>query len=137
MLLLKTVEDGMIVNNNYIYQCYDAGPTFQLSAKAGGVAHMDKVAFTNNVLEYRNYNIEYWMSTEDDEGDIYDKSYIQDFTIENNIFRYAGYGLCQTRPDKGASAHIKAWYHENGSYNRIVGNIKIRNNLFYKQCEQA
>ncbi len=134
-----TVEDGMIVDNNYIYQCYDAGPTFQLSAKVntGTVARMEKAEFTNNVLEYSNYNIEYWMSTDEDSGEIFDDSYIQDFTVENNILRYAGYGLCQTRPDKGGSAHIKTWYHENGSYNRIIGNIKIRNNLFYKQREQA
>lgn len=135
----STVNEGMIVNNNYIYQCYDAGPTFQLSTKvdAGKVARMEKAEFTNNVLEYNNYNIEYWMSTDEDSGEIFDDSYIQDFTIENNIFRYAGTGLCSTRPNHGESSHIKTWYHETGSYNRILGNIKIRNNLFYKQSEQA
>lgn len=135
----STVNEGMIVNNNYIYQCYDAGPTFQLSAKVdtNTVARMEKAEYTNNVLEYNNYNIEYWMSTDEDSGEIFDESYIQDFTIENNIFRYAGTGLCETRPDHEQSAHIKTWYHENGSYNRILGNIKIRNNLFYKQQEQA
>ena len=135
----STVKDGMIVNNNYIYQCYDAGPTFQLSAKVdtGTVARMDKADFSNNVLEYSNYNIEYWMSTDEDSGEIFDESVIYDFTIENNILRYSGYGLCETRPDRDASGHIKTWYHDVGSYNRIVGNIKIRNNLFYKQRDQA
>ena len=135
----STVKDGMIVDHNYIYQCYDAGPTFQLSAKVdtGTVAIMEKARYSNNVLEYSNYNIEYWMSTDEDEGEIFDVSTIHDFTVENNILRYSGYGLCETRPDKGGSAHIKTWYHENGSYNRIVGNIKIRNNIFYKQREQA
>ena len=134
-----TVEDGMVVKNNYIYQCYDAGPTVQLSAKlnTGTIARMDKADFSNNVLEYNNYNIEYWMSTEEDSGEIFDESVIKNFNIENNIFRYAGIGLCSTRPDHAQSAHIKTWYHDKGSYNRIVGNLKIRNNLFYKQAEQA
>ena len=130
-----SVDDGFIVDNNYIYQCYDAGPTFQLSAD--GLSHMEKARFSNNVLEYNNYNIEYWNYSRTTSGEIYDNSYIKDFVIENNIMRYAGYGISQTRPDKTQSAHIKTWYHENGAYNVIKGNISIRNNLFYKQSEQA
>ena len=129
------VDDGFIVDNNYIYQCYDAGPTFQLSTD--GLSHMEKARFSNNVLEYNNYNIEYWNYSRATSGEIYDNSYIQNFVIENNIMRYAGYGISQTRPDKSQSAHIKTWYHEDGAYNVIKGNISIRNNIFYKQSEQA
>ncbi|MBE6158705.1 MAG: hypothetical protein E7159_02650 [Firmicutes bacterium] len=130
-----SVDDGFIVDNNYIYQCYDAGPTFQLSAD--GLAHMEKARFSNNVLEYNNYNIEYWNYSRTTSGEIYDNSYIQNFVIENNIMRYAGHGISQTRPDKGQSAHIKTWNHDDGAYNVIKGNISIRNNIFYKQSEQA
>ena len=130
-----TVEDGFIVNNNYIYQCYDAGPTFQLSTD--NLAHMEKARFSNNVMEYNNYNIEYWMYSRSTSGEIYDNSYIKNFNIENNIMRYAGFGLCETRPDKSQSAHIKTWNHDDGAYNVIKGKIVISNNLFYKHSEQA
>ena len=130
-----SVDDGFIVDNNYIYQCYDAGPTFQLSAD--GLAHMEKARFSNNVMEYNNYNIEYWNYSRTTSGEIYDNSYIKNFTIENNIMRYAGMGLCQTRPDREQSAHIKTWRHDDGAYNIIKGKIVIRNNLFYKHDEQA
>jgi hypothetical protein len=130
-----SVDDGFIVDNNYIYQCYDAGPTFQLSTD--GLSHMEKARFSNNVLEYNNYNIEYWNYSRATSGEIYDNSYIQNFVIENNIMRYAGYGISQTRPDKSQSAHIKTWNHNDGAYNVIKGNISIRNNIFYKQSEQA
>ena len=39
---------------------------------------------------------------------------------------YAGYGLCEQRPDKNCDAHIKAWDHANAR----KGDFKINNNLF-------
>jgi len=130
------VKEGFDIENNYIYQSYDSGPTFQLSAK-DNVAHMEKAKIANNVLEYNNYNIEYWMASDATSGDIYDQSYIKDFLIENNILRYAGYGHCETRSDMGEATHMKTWYHKDGAYNVIKGNFSIRNNIFAYQKDKA
>ena len=129
------VTAGFLVDNNYIYQCYDAGPTVQYSTD--GISHMERSRFINNVLEYNWYNIEYWNYSRLTSGEGYDYSYIKDFTIENNIMRYAGYGICQTRPDKNQSGHIKTWFHNDGAYNVIKGQILIKNNIFSEQMENA
>lgn len=133
----RDVTTGFVVDNNYIYQCYDAGPTFQLTTD--GLAHMEKAEFKNNVLEYNNYNIEYWMYSKATSGQNYNNSYIKDFTIDNNMMRYAGYGLCETRPDKTQASHIKTWGSgsESGARNHINGQIKITNNTFYHQYMYA
>lgn len=105
------------VKNNYIYQIYDAGITFQYS----GTAHcvMENIDFSDNIIEYCNYSIEYFLTADD-------TSYIKNVLISNNLMWYAGYGLCEQRPDKNCDSHIKAWAHTNP----ISGNFNINNNLF-------
>ncbi len=129
----ETVNEGFYVDNSYIYQCYDAGLTFQYTKN--GIAHLEKTVFTNNILEYSNYNIEYWMDSTSTDQSILDQSYIKDFLIQDNIMRYSGYGLCETRPNKGESAHIKTWYDTN-NYNIIKGDFIIANNYFTESKEQ-
>ena len=41
--------------------------------------------------------------------------------------RYAGYGVCTTRPDKGKSCSIKTWEHSSKYDNRVIGEYKITN----------
>ena len=127
------VKEGFVVDNNYIYQCYDAGPTFQYSTE--GITRADRVRFTNNVLEYNNYNIEYWNETKSTDSDSINGTYIKDFVISGNIFRHAGRGLCETRHNQGQSAHIKTW-NANERYNRVNGQYIIENNIFEDAREQ-
>ena len=128
------VEEGFIVDNNYIYEIYDAGITFQYTANSFNTI-MEKAIFSNNVVEKCNYSIEYWnvsKSTLEDKQN----SYINSFKIQNNIFRFSGVGVSQTRPDKGESAHIKTWMHDAEYENKIIGNFEIENNVFYSSSEQ-
>lgn len=128
------VEEGFIVENNYIYEVYDAGITFQYTANTSSTI-IENAEFMNNVVEKCNYSIEYWnvsKSTQEDKQN----SYIHSFQIKNNIFRYSGYGVSQTRPDKSQSAHIKTWVHDAEYENIITGNFNIKDNIFYLSSEQ-
>lgn len=118
--------DGYYVTDNYIYQCYDAGITFQTSNE-DGVNH--NVKFDNNVIENCNYSIEYWLSPATKDPSLYN---IADFTINNNIMRNAGEGICTTRPNKGYAAHIKGWT----KYNAVKDNsYEISGNIFDKSAD--
>ena len=90
---------------------------------------------TNNVVERCNYSVEYWnvsKSTTQDKQN----SYINSFQIKNNILRCSGFGVSQTRPDEGQSAHIKTWVHDADYENKLIGNFIIENNVFYLSNEQ-
>ena len=122
------VKDGFIAKNNYIYQVYDAGVSFQYNSS--GVAQMKKAKFIDNVIEYCAYDIEFWEYSSSTDPSVIENSYIGDFLIANNILRYSGYGPSLPRTDINASALIKTWFNENGTYNYIKGDIVIRDNKF-------
>lgn len=109
------------VKNCYFYQNYDAGATFQYksSEKDRPQVIMSNIDFVDNVMEYCNYSIEYFLTSTED-------SYIENFTISGNLMWYAGQGLCSQRPDKMENTHIKSWRHQN----RMRGYFKVTNNLF-------
>lgn len=109
------------VKNCYFYQNYDAGATFQYksSEKDRPQVIMSNIDFSDNVMEYCNYSIEYFLTSTDN-------SYIENFTISNNLMWYAGEGFCSQRPDKTGNTHIKSWLHQN----RLKGYFNIKNNLF-------
>lgn len=102
--------DNFRVQNNYIYQVYDAGITQQVSC--GGNTDTShtynqlNIYYTNNVIEYCNYSIEYFISNCPSAN----TSYISNFQITNNIMWNAGYGFCTTRGQWGLgfAAHVKA-----------------------------
>lgn len=113
--------DGYYVNNNYIYQCYDCGITFQSTNR--DIQNLD-IHFDDNVIENCQYSIEYWMNPANKDVSKY---YIYDYTISRNIMRNAGVGLSQLRPDKNSAAHIKGW----SKYNAVKDNSYIiSDNIF-------
>ena len=75
--------DGINVNNNWIYQCYDAGVTHQSSNTKG--CEQNNITISSNLIEYCSYNIEYYV--DQNNGKIYNTVY------ENNILRFPGYGF--------------------------------------------
>ena len=81
----ETVDncDTITVQNNWVYQCFDAGITHQSSYKPGCL--QTNITFSSNLIEYCNYNIEYYASEE--------KGRIENTVYENNILRFAGYGF--------------------------------------------
>ena len=85
--------DWYIIDNCYIYQCYDAGVTHQFSYRSRSNCHMDHIRYTNCVLTDSVYNIEYFLTTIDG----FDRSG-SDILFKNTICRRAGYGFGSDRP---------------------------------------
>ncbi|MGN0509027.1 MAG: hypothetical protein ACI4GX_07305 [Ruminococcus sp.] len=116
------------VDNCYFSQIYDTAATFQYSNTADSNTTdypCKNISFTNNVMEYCQYSIEYFL-TVNVNGSRSDASTIENFKISGNHMWYAGYGLCEQRSDKGYDAHIKSWGH----YNKCIGNFNITDNIF-------
>ena len=130
----SVVTDGFVVENSYIYQVYDAGLSFQYTSN--DATRMEKVRYKNNVIEYNNYNIEYWNVTNSTNSSVIENTYIKDVIIEDNIMRYPGVGVSETRPNRGESAHLKTWNGTNSSYNIVKGTFIVRNNTFDSSSEQ-
>ncbi len=108
--------DHMLVENNWIYACYDAGYTHQ-----GPHGWHENIVVRNNLIEYCTYNIEVWTTRGAEQGGS------RNVLIEGNILRFAGYGFgVNNRIGCGSSAvgHISlynfAMPHENVV---ITGNI--------------
>lgn len=119
--------ENITVTDNWVYQCFDAGITHQSSYEPGCV--QKKINFSNNLIEYCNYNIEYYVSVSN--------GVIEDTVYENNILRFAGYGfgsINRIGSNTTAAGNIS-------NYNRIMPskNFVIRNNimdspLYWQYC---
>lgn len=109
-----------LVENNYIYQCYDAGATHQYSAGGVNDIIMENTVYRNNLIEYCIYSIEYFLGVPAKESNA--TRYMKNTYIQNNIMRYAGFGFGEQRPYKKSAAHIKSWDHYNNSENFIIEN---------------
>lgn len=81
--------DEFVVDNCYIYQCYDTGITNQNQDDVSDSSRtMRNVSFTNNLVERCEMSIEYYLGAQMKPTD----SIIENFLIEDNILRLAGYG---------------------------------------------
>ena len=111
--------DGYRVENCWIYQCYDAGITHQIST-FGKTYRIDHVRYTGNLVENCVYSIEYFLEkTEPGE------SCMTDIEIDHNMLRFSGFGWGQQRHNTDTPAHIKGWSYEN-----TARNFRIHDNLF-------
>ncbi len=110
------------VKNNWIYQIYDAGFTFQYSdhgeGKSGG--QYKNISFTENLVEYCTYSVEIFSESLD--------AYIKDVTISDNVMRFCGYGWGQQRPSKVDDGHIN--FFSSDPFDDIITNLNIKNNVF-------
>ena len=126
------VKDGFVLKNNYVYEIYDAGLTFQYTAEAGHASKVEKATFDGNVIENCAYAIEYWNETrETSETKYTNQTYINQMYIKNNILRTSGYGYTETRP-RHTEALIKAWDVNTDTKNVVEhnGEYIIENNIF-------
>lgn len=91
--------ENIIVENNWIYQIYDSGFTYQ----GGGEVTFKNILLDRNLIEYCGMgSYEYWLSSESN------INYAENVTISNNIMRFAGYNFGGIqRPDK-CSTHIRS-----------------------------
>lgn len=118
--------DGYVIDNCYVYQCYDAGITHQYSSGGTDDIVQENVYFTNNVIEKCIYNIEFFMGRADDEATV---RKMKNIVYKGNILAYSGtgWGMDPTR-----SASIKGWDHRNESEN-----FTIESNIFLLDYKNA
>lgn len=110
------------IHDCYVYQVYDAGLTFQGACGA----KYKNIAFENNLIEYCNYSIEFFIQSEKKE-DSKTRGMLQDIKFNNNIMRFAGYGICELRPNHGDSCQICGWITD---VDDELKNFYIENNVF-------
>jgi hypothetical protein len=106
----------LVVENNWIYQCYDAGYTNQ-----GHVGEHKNITVRNNLIEYCNYNIEAFVRPSAG-GKFINTVY------EDNILRFAGFGFGSYNrigSDCSMASHVCSWRGAQPSEDFIV-----RNNIF-------
>ncbi len=116
--------DGLYIDNNYVYQCYDAGITPQTN-HADQDCRQDNMRIKNNVVTDCVYSIEYFLDAK--EGSTYDRAG-NNFLIEGNLLRRAGYGFGSSRPDTENQRHLRTG---TGSDRRhAYYNFEIKNNIF-------
>lgn len=114
----------IVIENCWIHQVYDAGLTFQ----GGKGAEYKNIAFKDNLIQYCNYCIEFFIQgTQNEEGKYKTTGLLENIDFSGNIMQFAGYGLCEQRPDKFDSANICGWATDVGS---DVKGFSIKNNIF-------
>jgi hypothetical protein len=117
------------VDHCYIYQVYDAGITHQYKDPTSSATKvMENVTYSNNLIEYCIYSIEYFLNQPKSEKDL-----MKNILIKDNICRFAGYGWGWQRPNK-RSMHIQSWKSINPAENFIItGNIfdRSKDDLIY------
>lgn len=102
----------IVLDHNWIYQCYDAGITHQ-----GDQAIQKNIRFTNNLIEKCVYGIEFFVKQPE--------SVMENVLYENNIVRHSGYGWGNQRPNPWAESALNGWYRDGKAINFV-----IRNNIF-------
>ena len=112
--------DDYRVENCYIYQCYDAGITHQVTTR-GNTYTMSNIVYRGNVVENCVYSIEYFL--EKTMGDT--ESIIDGCEMRDNFLRLSGYGWGQQRHNVDTPAHIKGWSYEN-----TARHFSIHHNVF-------
>ncbi len=115
--------DGYIVDNCYIYQCYDAAVTHQISGGDGTTVHQNNVTYSNNVITDCVYSIEYFLGINETTAQY--ERYGENILFEGNLMRRAGYGHGSLRPDLNNQRHIRS-----GTGVNDYANFVIRNNVF-------
>ena len=92
--------DGALIEDNWIYQCFDAGYTNQ-----GKPCYQKSITVQDNLIEYNPYNIEVWTIKEIGKGGM------KNCTFKNNTLRFAGFGF--------------GTLNRFGSNTSVVGNISL------------
>ena len=113
------------VKNNWVYQCYDAGITFQSWTSANMESYYHNIDFCENLIEYCYYGIEFFTTCYEDNGPY---SEYKNIRLNNNNIRFSGYAWShEQRPDKWMASHIRGgqW-----AYVKETENFEVCDNIF-------
>lgn len=111
--------DGYRVENNYIYEVYDAGITHQVTTR--DKKELKNINYSHNLVEKCVYGIEYFLDQINGERE----SIMENVLMKDNFIRLSGYGWGQQRHNTDTPALIKGW-----SYVNTAKDFKIENNIF-------
>lgn len=106
----------VVVKNCWVYQVYDAGLTFQ----GGAGSEYKNIDFSDNLLQFCNYSIEFFIQEV--------KGKIDNVLFSNNIMQYAGCGFTMLRPSRNDASHICGWTYDYPA--GTVNNFVIKDNVF-------
>ena len=115
----------IVVRNNWVYQCYDAGITFQSWTSGTIESYYHNIDFSANLIEYCYYGIEYFTTCKEDGGNY---SEYKNITLNDNIIRFSAYTWShEQRPDKWMASHIRGgqW-----AYVKNCEGFEIQRNIF-------
>ena len=115
----------IVVRNNWVYECYDAGITFQSWGSAKVDSYYHNIDFSANLIEKCYYGIEYFTTCYESNG-LY--SEYKNITMNDNIIRFSAYTWChEQRPDKWMASHIRGgqW-----AYVKNCEGFEIQRNIF-------
>ena len=119
------------IKHNWVYQCYDAGITFQswsIYNSDGSVQRKDSsyhnLEISENLIEFCCYNIEFFTTNYESNGSYSD---YRDIRIINNVLRFSGYEWAyKQRPDPKMCSQIRggqwAWVQDCEDF-VITGNV--------------
>ena len=108
----------VLIENNWIYQIYDAGITHQ--GGDGGDYVQQNIILRKNLIEYCCYSLEFWAGNPK-------KDLLKDILYEDNIIRFTGYGWGKLRSSMFGVGAINTWGH---TETFKAENFVIRNNIF-------
>ena len=108
--------DGYIVENNYIYEVYDAGVTHQVTTNQKMM--LSNIKYQNNLIEKCVYGIEYFLEQIEGERE----SCMENVLMDGNFIRLSGYGWGQQRHNTDTPALIKGWSYINTARNNVISN---------------
>ena len=117
-----------VVDHCWVYQCYDAGLTHQYTGAPDGNPEMtaENITYTNNLVEFCTYSLEYFWNWKVNGVPTENANvYMKDILVEDNVMRFAGYGLGKTRPDPVNMGHVVTSLSYNSNENFV-----IKNNIF-------
>lgn len=126
---------NQVISNNWIYQIYDTGITWQGDNKYK-TFHMgdtyENITFEKNLIEFCTMSFEFWHGNAEYDAsgkttythDYETRAKVINFQIINNISRLPGWGWGAQRPDL-VGAHIMCYKHifPNAVGNKISGNV--------------
>ncbi len=116
---------NVTVKNNWVYQCYDAGVTFQTWTSANLDTYYHGIDFCDNLIEFCYYGIEFFTTCFESNG-LY--SEYKNIHFKGNNIRFSGYTWChEQRPDKWMASHIRGgqW-----AYVKETEDFEISDNIF-------
>lgn len=114
------------ISNNWVYQVYDAGITYQFNGTGGDGGRYHDIVFSNNLVEYCTYSFEVFTNK--------DTGTMKNITFDSNVMRCAGYGVGSQRPNALNVSHICGW---SLYYGNSLKNVSIINNVFDCSTTQA